>query len=171
MQPYVYGLSYKGKLSYIGIHNGKDKYYFSGGSIPRKLGKEKFIKGIIEYCDDADLCEKEMFYIEKYKPKFNLTSGGERFGLGTKHSKEVINKRRESLISNKDHIMKISKRFSEMNKIFNARSKRIINKEDSLEFNSIRDAAKYYGLDNSFLSKHLKGIYETVKGMKFEVIK
>ena len=31
--PYIYALTYKGIISYIGLHNGRDKYYFSSGVI------------------------------------------------------------------------------------------------------------------------------------------
>jgi hypothetical protein len=70
-------------------------------------------------------------------------------------------------MSNKDHIKKLSYNFSEMNKVFNARAIKILNTETLESFNSIREASRYYNIDSSYLSKHLKGFYENVKGMRF----
>lgn len=168
-KPYIYALSYKGYISYIGLHNGKDKYYFSGGVIPRKLGKDKFIKGIIEYCNEEELIEKEIYYISLYKPEFNLTTGGERSSINTKHSLETINKRKESIKNNIIYINKLkintTKRNLENNPCIKYKIKCL---NDDLVFSSIREASRFYKIDNSYLSKHLKGIYDSVKNLKFK---
>lgn len=166
--PYIYALTYKGIISYIGLHNGRDKYYFTGGLIPKKMGKDKFIKGIIEYCSLEDLAKKEMYYIDLYKPKFNLTSGGELNNCGTRHSSETIQKRKDSLLKNIKYIEKLKNRFIELNKINNPCIKSKIKcLNDGESFNSIREAGRYYNIDNSYLSKHLKGIYPEIKNLKF----
>lgn len=167
-KPYIYALLYKGYISYIGLHNGKDKYYFSGGVIPRKLGKDKFIKGIIEYCNENELIEKEMYYISLYKPKFNLTTGGERTCINTKHSLETINKRKQSLKNNLKHMSILKNRFIDMNLNNNPAIKyKIQCLNDNLIFDSIRKASTHYNIDNSYLSKHMKGKYKSIKGLKF----
>jgi len=170
-KPYIYALTYKGIISYVGLHNGKDKYYFSGGVIPKRMGKDKFIKGVLEYCDIKDIEILEIYYINKYKPKFNLTSGGERTSNGTKHSKETIEKRKKSFLSNTKNIDKIKKRITELNKNNNPCVKfpvKCLN--DNKIFKSIREAGRFYDIDNSYLSKHLKGRYNNIKGYKFILI-
>lgn len=167
---YIYGLLYKGKIVYIGLHNGKDKYYFSGGVIPKRMGKDKFIKGVIEYYDVDKLPEMEMYYIDKYKPVFNLTTGGETT-YGTKHSKDTIEKRKKSFLSNEEYINKLSIKTSERNKLNNPCIKFGVKcLEDGNIFNSIREAGRFYGICNGYLAKHVRGIYKDVKGLHFEKI-
>ena len=38
---------------------------------------------------------------------------------------------------------------------------------DNLIFSSIREAARHYNIDNSCVAKHLKGRYDSVKGLRF----
>lgn len=164
---YIYGLLYKGKIVYIGLHNGKDKYYFSGGVIPRRMGKDKFIKGIIEYYDIDQLPEMERYYINKYKPIFNLTSGGETT-YGTKHNKETIDKRKKSFLSNTEYINKLSIRTKERNIKNNPSIKfKVKCIEDGNIFSSIREAGRFYNICNGYLAKHIRGIYKSVKGLHF----
>ena len=170
-KPYIYALTYKGEISYIGLHNGKNKYYFSGGVIPRRMGKNRFIKGVLEYCEIDELERLEMFYIDKYRPRFNLTSGGERTSIGTKHSKETIDKRRKSFLSNTEHVNKIKNRIIELNNTNNPSIKFAVKcLNDNKAFKSIREAGRYYNIDNSYLSKHLKGLYYSVKGYRFKLM-
>lgn len=170
--PHIYGLSYKGELVYIGIHNGRDKYYFSSGTIPNKIGRDNMIKGVVQYSDLKSLPLLEMEYIERYKPKFNLTSGGDRFsGYSTKHSEATIEKRKKSLASNTSYLKKLSDRIKLRNSINNPCIKHnIICVNDGLIYGSIREAGRYYNIDNSYLSKHLRGIYKEVKGLIFKRI-
>ena len=167
---YIYALQYKGNIVYIGLHNGKDKYYFSGGVIPNRMGKDKFIKGIIEYYDVNKLPEMEMYYINKYKPVFNLTTGGETT-YGTKHTKEIIEKRKQSFLSNKEYIKKLTIRITEMNNKNNPCIKFPIKCiEDNNSFNRIREAGRFYGICNGYLAAHIRGEYKSVKGLHFEKI-
>jgi hypothetical protein len=84
--PVVYGTSYKGKL-YVGQHIGNGIDYVGSGllisRIIKKGYKNKLITGVIEYVDDVKkLSEREIYWIEKLKPKLNLTKGGETWGIG-----------------------------------------------------------------------------------------
>lgn len=85
-RPVIYGTSYKGKL-YIGQHIGNGIDYVGSGllisHIIKKGDKNKLVTGIIEYVDDVKkLSEREIYWIEKLKPKLNLTKGGETWGIG-----------------------------------------------------------------------------------------
>ncbi len=84
--PVVYGTSYKGKL-YVGQHIGNGIDYVGSGLIISniiKSDKKKYlITGVIEYVDNVNkLNEREIYWIEKLKPKLNLTKGGEGWGVG-----------------------------------------------------------------------------------------
>jgi group I intron endonuclease len=85
---------------YIGCHstnNLNDGYLGSGIALKKsieKYGRENFINGIIEFCNEDSLKDKEIFWIDKrksYNKGYNLTKGGES-KLGFKTSKETIEK-------------------------------------------------------------------------------
>lgn len=42
-----------------------------------KYGKENFKYEVLEECDESELDEKERYYIEKLKPEYNVTNGGQ----------------------------------------------------------------------------------------------
>jgi hypothetical protein len=77
LEPHIYALSMKGMIVYIGKSTGGKRGYFTGGVIPNKIGKDKFIKGVIEYCKIKDLNDREIYWITKLNPRFNLASGGQ----------------------------------------------------------------------------------------------
>ena len=77
VEPHIYALSFRGKIAYIGKSTGGKRGYFTGGVIPNKIGKEKFIKGVIEYCDVDQLNNREIHWIKKFEPRFNLATGGQ----------------------------------------------------------------------------------------------
>lgn len=72
---------------YVGKHVGKPesskKYLGSGIHLLRalkKYGKENFKKTIIEYIEDGDLNEREIYWIKQYKTYengYNMTEGGD----------------------------------------------------------------------------------------------
>lgn len=65
-----------------------------------KYGYSSFSLEILEYCDPTNCLEREQYYLDLFKPEFNiLKTAGSR--LGSKQSKETINKIKKSLIGNK----------------------------------------------------------------------
>jgi len=77
VEPHIYALLFNGKIAYIGKSSGGKRGYFTGGVIPNKIGKDKFIKGVIEYCQIEQLNDREIYWINKYSPRFNLALGGQ----------------------------------------------------------------------------------------------
>ena len=77
VEPHIYALSFRGKIAYIGKSTGGKRGYFTGGVIPNKIGKDKFIKGVIEHCDVEQLNDREIYWIKKFDPRFNLAKGGQ----------------------------------------------------------------------------------------------
>jgi hypothetical protein len=71
---------------YIGLCTRDDKNYIGSGTLIKqaikKYGKENFTREIIEECDDFEtLCEREIYWIEKYNAVnsgnfYNLSYGG-----------------------------------------------------------------------------------------------
>ena len=100
-RPVIYGTSYKGRL-YVGQHIGDGSDYVGSGVIVKDIKKSgnenKLITGVIEYINDIEkLDEREIYWIEKLKPKLNLTLGGGG-SFGRKYSKETIEKMSKSKI-------------------------------------------------------------------------
>ena len=104
------------KKCYVGWHATNklyDNYIGSGHYFlksVKKNGKENFINGIIEFCSESNVLEREKFWIEKMntiQPNgYNLTIGGEGC-IGYKHTLE--SKRKFSLRKiSKEHKQKIS---------------------------------------------------------------
>ena len=86
-------------------------------------------------------------------------------------SKEAIEKSVKTFKSNKEWISELSKRTKNRNKNNNPSIKyKVMCVNDNNTFNSIRSASRYYGIDNSYLSKHIRGYYDNVKGLVFKKI-
>ena len=107
-------------MSYIGQHSTNKEYdsYFGSGSLLKKeikkYGKNNFIMGIIEYCNNQkELNEKEIFWISKFntlQPNgYNITKGGnyppqlfgEQNGFYKKHhteeTKKILSEKRKHI--------------------------------------------------------------------------
>jgi len=92
--PHIYALVYEGKIKYIGQSNGSRPNYYTGGVIPRKI-KQLGIKGVIEFCSTDQLNKKEIYWISKVKPIFNISSGGSDGLYGNKNPAKRIEVRQK----------------------------------------------------------------------------
>lgn len=66
---------------YIGLDSKNDPYYLGGGikilRAIKKYGRENFKKEILEECQSiGELPEKEIFWISKLNPPYNISNGG-----------------------------------------------------------------------------------------------
>lgn len=75
-KPHIYALTYRGVIKYIGKSNGTRSNYYTGGVIPNKINKVA-IKGVLEFVEAEKLNEAEIAWINKLKPKFNISTGGQ----------------------------------------------------------------------------------------------
>lgn len=77
--------------------NGNKHYNRYLSNAWTKYGEESFIFGIIEYCEEGSVLEREQFYIDTLKPQYNLspTAGSCK---GIKH--EPYSEERKQQISN-----------------------------------------------------------------------
>ena len=70
-----------GKIYVVQDTNDNDNYYGSGWILKAaiaKYGKENFKKEIIEYCKSKEeLNEREIYWIEKLSPQYNIAKGGQ----------------------------------------------------------------------------------------------
>lgn len=135
----MYGYIYKtinkvNNKSYIGQHKAKhfepEKYIGSGCLLLKavlKYGKENFICELLEICNSkSDANEKEIKWISKLKPEYNLTKGGDggkggsfkgrKFSeVGRKHMSDA-KKGSGNTMYNKHHSEETKKKISESNK-------------------------------------------------------
>jgi hypothetical protein len=96
--PHIYALVYDGVIKYIGKSSGTRSNYYTGGVIPNKVNKLG-IKGVLEFVTLEEIDEREIFWINKYKPKYNIAEGGKGGLIGNLNPakrKEVRDKISES---------------------------------------------------------------------------
>ena len=179
--------------SYIGITSQKVIYRWKNGN--GYVGNKYFFNAIKKYgwenisheilfCDleKDEACNLEIKLIEKYQsnnPKFgyNLSSGGEKSGAGTKwsektrkkhletrlnnkrkHTEEEKEKIRKSVIQYYDVVGRKTKRRKDGFIRDKKRNKKIICIENEMIFNGAEEAAKWANIKN----KHL--IYSAING-------
>ena len=124
VEPHIYALSFRGKIAYIGKSTGGKRGYFTGGVIPNKIGKEKFIKGVIEYCDVDQLNNREIHWIKKFEPRFNLATGGQGGLVGDANPakrqevKEKISKALKNRPLSEEHKQKLVSSEYGLNELF-----------------------------------------------------
>jgi hypothetical protein len=111
-----------------------------------KYGYSNFTLEIIEYCDKLKVIEREQFYIDLLRPKYNLLQvAGSRFG--TKHSDET---RKKMSLSQKGHIGSIN----------NPKAKKImvtdLETNSSVCYDSVNLAASALNCGDSSILKNLK---------------
>lgn len=83
----------------------EDRYLGSGLIFKRSLkknGRDNFKKELLEYCDEFDVFDREIYWIEKldstnFKIGYNITKGGQG-RLGFKHSEEEKKRNSERML-------------------------------------------------------------------------
>ena len=87
---------------YIGMDSKNNPKYLGSGKILtraiKKYGKDNFKKIILEKCSTfEELCEREIYWIGKLKPPYNIAKGGTGGHTMKNATKEQIDKYREKL--------------------------------------------------------------------------
>lgn len=181
----ITGKSYVGSSVNLG---NRFKYYFSLSSISKylikkpsyiyraiiKYGYNNFTLDILEYCEPDVVLKREQFYIDKYKPEYNILKiAGSRLGqtlseeskrLISINSRKLWNKGSKGVSKEKLSVTSPIKVVTNETKIkLSIRSSgvkvKVFNKSGSFinEFSTIKNAAKYLNLE----PKTLNRIFET----------
>lgn len=119
-----------------------------------KYGYSSFTLDILEYCNKSSLIEREQYYLDLLKPKYNILKFAGSL-MGFKHSKEAIERMR---------LTRSGKFVSEATKLkiainhAKAYSLKVtdINTGNIKIFTSIRSTAKFIGIHYSYLATCLK---------------
>lgn len=91
---------FNGKI-YVGKDCGRPSNYLGSGIILKqaikKYGKENFKKEVLEVCDLSNICEREIYWINKLNsrnPKigYNISRGADGFFLGCHHTEKTKRK-------------------------------------------------------------------------------
>lgn len=140
----VYYLEYEGKNNNSLIYKALLKYGYSG-----------FRLEILEYCESEVIIEREQYYIDLLKPKYNILKYA-RSLKGFKHSETTIERMREIKINNK-RIRTEEEILKQVNSLLKG-VYTIVKDMDSNEitnFVSGREAAKFIGMHQSGLAKYI----------------
>lgn len=124
-----------------------------------KYGWDSFDKTVLEFCPVEELDEKEIYYIAKLKPEYNLTEGGDS-PKGYKHSPET-----------KELLKQLAKKQWEdenQQKLF---KKPIICIDTGEIFDSVKSAAAKVGVSRSGISMILNGRGKTAGGYRWAYLK
>lgn len=177
MSYYVYIHTCPNNKRYIGITTQKPEYRWKSG---KGYGNQTFGRAVHKYgWDNIDHkvfevdTESEMYYLEKYLISYyqttnrlygyNKSTGGEIGPIGNKFTEEQRENLSKSLMG---HIISDETK----KKISDGQRKTKVSIDD-IEFDSIRDAAEYFGFDKRCLAYCLKrNKYPVYKGHKIKYL-
>ena len=120
-----------------------------------KYGWENFDKTVLEFCPVEKLDEREIFWIAKYQPEYNIKEGGGR-GNHSIQTREILRQSTKSQWQNTD-----------IRKIF---QKQIICIETGEIFESVNSAAAKIGVNHSAISQVLNGKTKTSGGYHWDYL-
>jgi NUMOD1 domain len=117
-----------------------------------KYGYSNFQLEILEYCEPSNCIEREQYYIDLFKPEYNILKKASS-PLGYKHSEVAIRKISASLIGNKRSLGRNkpigSGKSAILLKVFN------IETEETKIYPSISEAAKALGVNVGSIRNYL----------------
>jgi NUMOD1 domain len=133
-----------------------------------KYGYSNFKLEIIENCKPSDLIKREQYYLDSLKPEYNVLKTAGSL-LGFKHNNNTIEILRNS---------KLGFKRSETAKLAiaagNNKSQSVFvvnnNTGEKKEFSSIRKAAKFIGLHQSYIAKSIR-LNNKYIGKNYSIIK
>ena len=123
-----------------------------------KYGWDAFDKTVLEFCPVEELDEKEIYYIAKLKPEYNLAKGGEG-RKGCKVSPETSEK-----------LSQANKKRWENGELQKLIKKPIICIDTGEIFDSVKSAAVSVGVDPSAISAVLNGRGKTAGGYRWDYL-
>jgi hypothetical protein len=119
-----------------------------------KYGFSNFSLEILEYCNKEDAINREQYYLDKFKPEYNIVEiAGST--LGYKHTEESLKKMRDFILS--DEVM-ARKKLATKNASAATMIPILVNNiktEDTQEYKSISEASNALGVSKSAVSQAL----------------
>lgn len=164
-------------MIYIGQDSNNNPNYYGSGiiikNVIRKYGKKALVKEILCECNSFEELDKmEIYYIEQYDSSnpnigYNITKGGSgltkekiekltKQSYGRKHSEET--RKKLSIINSGPNHKNWGIKRPDHIKIKNSKPVIVTNRDtnESIEFISIRDAAKYLKVNSGNVMRVLK---------------
>ena len=143
-----------------------------------KNGPNSFRFEIIELCNIENLIYREQFYLDTFKPKYNICKiAGSPLGRKqTEETKRKLSLMRKGQKRSKEANLKCSithkKRGNKptkecLNKSKQICSKKVINILTNQQFNSLKEASIYYNIDYKQLSNKLLGKRKNNTNLKY----
>lgn len=127
-------------------------------------GWDNFKAEMIEECAEKDLTEREAYYIEQEKPKYNTIVRGRKRSEETKKKiSESLTGRKQSHETKAKRIASILKRHETIPQLNLGHRKKCAS--DEREFESVKEMANYYGVTSSSATHALKKGHK-IKGHK-----
>jgi hypothetical protein len=119
-----------------------------------KYGYSSFKLDILEYCDPAVLIEREQYYFDNLKPEYNILKVAGSL-TGFRHNEASIELIRATKLGRKRTEaakLKIAAGSTQAQSVIVTNNKTGENKE----FTSVRKAAKFIGIQHSYVAKCMK---------------
>lgn len=119
-----------------------------------KYGFSNFSYEILEYCDKNNVLEREQYYIDLIKPKYNIAEVA-RSTLGYKHTQESLAKMRDFVLSDE---VRNRKMLSTVNATAGRKITIVaenINTNEKSEYLSLTEAGKALGVSKASVSQPL----------------
>lgn len=188
------GITTKGLVHRVNNHNRTSRVSNRNSKIYnaiKKYGKDNFIWNELEYCNESELEEREVFwikYFDSFNNGYNSTTGGERRKELSKESRckmSIGHKGQPGWnkglkLGPLSEETKVKLRIAAINAIKQNREsqknrKKIRCIETGIIYDSIRDCNNKTGISRLSLSRQLRGIYHSAggywnKGFHFEEI-
>lgn len=133
-----------------------------------KYGYSNFKLDILEYCKPTVLIEREQYYIDKLKPDYNILKAAGSLS-GFRHSEATIELMRACKLGRKHSEqtkLKIEANNAQAESVFVIDNKT----SESKKFTSIRKAAKFIGIQQSYVAKCIKK-QKVYKGKQYTIVK
>ena len=118
-----------------------------------KYGYSNFKLDILEYCKPNLVSEREQYYLNLFEPEYNILKFA-RSMTGFKHSIATIKKMREAKLG---HKRSETARLNSIAANTQAHTVIVTNNKtgENIEFFSIRNAAKFIGMNHTYIAKIL----------------
>jgi hypothetical protein len=119
-----------------------------------KYGFSNFMLEIFEYCDKDIVLKREQYYMDMFKPKYNIVDMAGST-LGYKHTSESIAKMRDFVLSEETRKIKALSTLNATNARKTSILVKNINTNDESQYSSLTEAGKALDVSKASVSQAL----------------